>query len=190
MAFAFSSKILPYHLLSTAGLLVGWGLGGWLGNQGLTKAIYALGYVPGHINPLVTGSPPLTVGVYIFFHNWQASLATALSGIWFPGVPFITLVLNGVLVGIVSDLTPITTMFAAAILPHGIIELPSFVIAGSAGIKLGVDFLRSFGKPGTTLRATARQTVYLLIGLAVLFFIAGFIEGNITPWIMRMAGWS
>ena len=154
------------------------------------KAIFDMGYVPGKINPLVTGSPPLSVGVYIFFHNWQASLATALSGIWFPGVPFVTLVLNGVVIGVASDLAPNAAMLAAAILPHGIIELPSFVLAGSAGIKLGVVFLRSFGNPGPALQATARQTVYLLLGLAVLFFVAGFIEGNVTPWIMGMAGWS
>ena len=81
-------------------------------------------------------------------------------------------------------------MLAAAILPHGIIELPSFVLSGSAGIKLGVVFLRSYRSPGPALQATARQTVNLLLGLAVLFFVAGFIEGNVTPWIMGMAGWS
>ena len=192
--FAFTLQNLKYHLLSAAGLGLGWLLGLWIGNNGLTGVIYALGYVPGKINPLVTGSAPLTVGVYIFFHNWQASLATALSGIWFPAMPFVGLLLNGILVGVVSDLVPNPTMLAAALLPHGVIELPAFVLAGSAGIKLGVVFLRSFRNPAPgkigEFHRVARQTLYLILGLALLFFIAGFIEGNITPIVMRMAGWT
>ena len=192
--FTFTRRNLRYHLLSAAGLGLGWLLGVWIGNNGLTGVIYALGYVPGKINPLVTGSAPLTVGVYIFFHNWQASLATALSGVWFPAMPFVGLLLNGILVGVVSDLAPNPTMLAAALLPHGMIELPAFVLAGSAGIKLGVVFLRSFRNPAPEktgeFHRVARQTLYLIIGLALLFFIAGFIEGNITPAVMRMAGWT
>ncbi len=193
-AFALSSRNLGYHLLSAAGLIAGWLLGIWIGNNGLSQLVYALGYVPGRINPAVTGAAPITVGVYIFFHNWEASLATALSGVWFPGIPFVTLMLNGVLVGALSDVVPNSTMLAAALLPHGVIELPSFVLAGSAGIKLGVAFFRSFRNPApesaSTFHAVARQTVYLIIGLALFFFIAGLIEGNLTPVIMRMAGWS
>jgi stage II sporulation protein M len=192
--FAFARQNVKYHLLSAAGLGLGWLLGVWIGNNGLTGVIYALGYVPGKINPIVTGSTPLTVGVYIFFHNWQASLAIALSGIWFPALPFVNLLLNGILVGVVSDLAPNPTMLAAALLPHGVIELPAFVLAGSAGIKLGVVFLRSLRNPAPEkieeFHTVARQTLYLIIGLALLFFIAGFIEGNITPILMRMAGWT
>lgn len=192
--FALSTRNLGYHLLSAAGLVTGWLLGIWIGNNGLSHLIFSLGYIPGRINPSVSGAAPLTVGVYIFFHNWEASLATALSGVWFPGIPFVTLMLNGVMVGVVSDLVPNSTMLAAALLPHGIIELPSFVLAGSAGIKLGVAFLRSSrnSDPESTnsFHTVTRQTLYLVIGLALLFFIAGFIEGNITPMIMRMAGWS
>jgi uncharacterized membrane protein SpoIIM required for sporulation/drug/metabolite transporter superfamily protein YnfA len=192
--FTFSLQNLQYHLLSAAGLGLGWLLGLWIGNNGLTGAIYALGYVPGKINPIVTGSAPLAVGVYIFFHNWQTSLGTALSGIWFPAMPFVNLLLNGLLVGVVSDLVPNSTMLAAALLPHGIIELPAFVLAGSAGIKLGVFFLRSFWNPDPEkteeFHRVARQTLYLIIGLALFFFIAGFIEGNVTPIVMRMAGWT
>jgi stage II sporulation protein M len=105
-----------------------------------------------------------------------------------------------VILGVVYYLTPNATMFVAAIFPHGIIELPSFIIAGSAGMKLGVAFLRAHGfnfskedKPVDSAKMenfnqVARETIYVLVGLAVLFLIAGFIEGNITPIIMRAAG--
>jgi uncharacterized membrane protein SpoIIM required for sporulation len=101
---------------------------------------------------------------------------------------------------VVYHLTPNATMFVAAIFPHGSIELPSFIIAGSTGVKLGVAFLRAHGfstknKEGAPdsdierFHEVARETIYVLVGLAVLFLIAGFIEGNITPIIMRAAGW-
>jgi stage II sporulation protein M len=193
-AFALDSRNLGYHMLSAAGIVAGLLLGMWIGDHGLNSAILAMGYIPGRINPLVSGAPPLTTGVYIFFHNWEASLATALSGVWMPAIPFAALLLNGVLIGVVSGLAPNTTMLMAALLPHGIIEVPSFVLAGSAGIKLGVAFMRSFGssdpKRTEDFHKVARQTVYLIIGLALLFFIAGLIEGNLTPVIMRMYGWT
>lgn len=192
--FTLNSRNAIYHALSAIGLILGWVLGIWIGNNGLTSVLYALGYVPGKINPLVTGSAPFVVGFYVFFHNWETALATALSGVWFPMIPFVTLLLNGALVGVVSDVVPNTTMLVAALAPHGVIELPSFVLAGSAGIRLGVAFFRSMRSPGPQsgqeLHAIARQTIYVVIGLALLFFIAGIIEGNITPVIMRMAGWS
>jgi len=191
--FALNSRNAIYHALSAVGLVLGWWLGVWIGNSGLVPALYLMGYAPGRINPLVTGSAPLVVGFYVFFHNWETALATALSGVWFPLIPFVTLLLNGALVGVVSDLVPNTTMLVAALAPHGVIELPSFVLAGSAGIRLGVAFYKSMRSPGPQtdqeLHTVARQTVYVVIGLALLFFIAGAIEGNVTPVIMRMAGW-
>jgi len=193
-SFTLDVRNVPYHVLASFALLVGILLGERIGTQGLTQVFYALGYVPGKINPLVTGSAPGTVGVYIFFHNWEAALSTALSGVWFSAASFVTLVLNGALIGVVVDLVPNTTMLLAALLPHGVIELPSFVVASSAGIKLGVTFLKwvRSGDAGdeTAFHVAARQTVYVVIGLALFFFVAGFIEGNITPVIMKMAGWS
>ena len=73
------------------------------------------------------------------------------------------------------------------------------------GIKLGYAALRRlFG--GTTprnnaeetlsagsddyLSRTLRQTVYVVVGLAPLFLIAGLIEADVTPIIMRMFGWT
>jgi uncharacterized membrane protein SpoIIM required for sporulation len=193
-AYALDLQNLPYHGLSALSMALGWFVGVHVAQNGLTQLIEGLGYSAGQINPLVSGSLPLSLGVYIFFHNWQVSLATALSGIWFSAAPFVTLFLNGVVVGAVSGLVPNTTMLLAAILPHGIIEIPSFVLAGSVGMKLGVAFLRSVRSedPSATeeFHRVARKSVYIVVGLALLFFVAGIIEGNITPVVMKMAGWS
>lgn len=191
--FALDVRNVIYHVLSASAVLIGLFLGSWIASKGLTQAIYGLGYVPGKMNSFATNSIPLALSVYIFLHNWQVSLATALSGVWLSVAPFTTLVLNGVILGVVSDLIPNKVMLLAALVPHGVIEVPSFVLAGSAGIKLGVAFSRSrrdHDQESTLeFHNVARQTVYIAVGLALLFFIAGLIESNVTPVIMRMAGW-
>ncbi len=185
---------LKYHAAAAAAMVLGTGAGIAVGDGGLAQGLLQGGYAPGRINPLVANSVPFSLGFYIFLHNWQVSMATALSGVWFSVAPLTELMLNGVILGIAYTLTPNFTMFAAAIFPHGVLEIPSFVLAGSAGIRLGVWFWRSARSddPGSTVRfyAVARQSVYIVVGLALLFLVAGFIEGNVTPIIMRMYGWS
>jgi len=137
--------------------------------------------------------PPI-LGLDIFLNNWLVSIATGLAGLGF-GVPsFATIMFNGFLLGIVLQLSPTTTMFNAAILPHGIIEIPSFILAGSTGIKLGYAALKAKFSPSdenySYLSKVLRQAVYVLVGLAPLFFIAGLIEADLTPTIMRMFGWT
>ena len=200
--FVFAKGNLIYHLASAFAFLAGVGVGSYVAVNGLSSAILTLGYQEGRINPTILKAIPLSEGFDIFLHNWTVSLATGLSGIWLVVPSLVTLGFNGVILGVVYHLTPSTTMFVAAIFPHGIIEIPSFVIAGSTGVKLGVAFLRAHGysasknkegerpadKDVEKFHQVARETVYVLIGLAILFFIAGFIEGNITPMIMRAAG--
>ncbi len=85
-------------------------------------------------------------------------------------------------------------MLLAVILPHGIIEIPSFLLAGSVGVKLGYAATKARTQPGPKgkeyLATVLRQAVYIVIGLAPLFLIAGLIEADLTPFIARMFGWT
>jgi stage II sporulation protein M len=192
--FTFERSNLRYHILSASSIICGLFLGELVAEGGLTQIIYQLGYVPGKMNSLVSSTTPISLGVYIFLHNWQVSLATALSGVWFSLPSAMALLLNGVVIGVVSELVPNKVMLLSALLPHGIIEIPSFVLAGSAGIRLGVVFYRFVTHGDESVRLgfyrVTKQTVYIVVGLALLFFVAGLIEGNVTPVIMKMAGWS
>jgi stage II sporulation protein M len=146
-----------------------------------------------------------SLGADIFLNNWLVSIATALSGLGFGAPSFLTIMFNGFILGVLVPLSTLTMLFAA-ILPHGIIEIPSFILAGSMGIKLGYAALRRLlGGPNPQsdaavealssgsddyLSRTLRQTVYVVVGLAPLFLIAGLIEADVTPIIMRMFGWT
>src|SRR5881296_216730 len=129
------------------------------------------------------------------------------AGIGFGAPSFATILFNGFILGLLVPLSTLT-MLLAAILPHGFIEIPSFILAGSIGIKLGYAGLRRFtgaervaddpvsdvgiGSADSDgyLSRTLRQTVYVVVGLAPLFLIAGLIEADITPIIMRLFGWT
>ncbi len=188
-------KNIPFHAASAVGLVLGILLGNFVSNNGF-KQYYldTLGYQPGRLNPLLTQVIPPALGVDLFLHNWQVSIAAALSGIGFGFPSFETILFNGFILGLLGPLIPTLAMLLAVILPHGIIEIPSFLLAGSVGVKLGYAATKAKTRPGPEskeyLATVLRQAVYIVIGLAPLFLIAGLIEADLTPFIARMFGWT
>ena len=71
--------------------------------------------------------------------------------------------------------------FWGLILPHGLLELSSVIVAGAAGLRLGWALI----SPGDRTRADAlaaegRRSVTIVAGLIVTFLVAGTIEGFVT----------
>lgn len=197
--FVIGPRNFPFHALSALAFALGIYMGYYVSVNGVAGFFLSLGYQPGHGNSLL-GNLPVPVlpvlGIDIFLNNWLVSIATALSGLGFGAPSFITIMFNGFILGVLlaPQLSPSLTMFLAAILPHGIIEIPSFVLSGSVGIRLGYAAWKARFRGGPEnseyLSKTLRLAVYVVVGLAPLFFIAGLIEADITPWIMRMFGWT
>jgi uncharacterized membrane protein SpoIIM required for sporulation len=72
--------------------------------------------------------------------------------------------------------------FSAAIAAHGVLEIMAVVLAGGAGMRLGL----SLAVPGdltrgASLRAGAREAVLLVLGTIPMFIVAGVVEGFLTP---------
>jgi uncharacterized membrane protein SpoIIM required for sporulation len=102
------------------------------------------------------------------------------------GIPTIlVLVLNGANVGVAAGLFHAAGdpgHFWGLILPHGLLELTAVFIAGGAGLRLGWAIIA----PGDRTRREAladegRRSVVIVIGLVVVFAIAGALEGYVTP---------
>jgi stage II sporulation protein M len=191
--FIINPRNVPFHILSVSAFLIGIFLGIYVSSNGVSQYLVSLGYQPGHINPLVLQSIPPVLGLDIFLNNWLVSIATGLAGLGF-GIPsFATILFNGFILGVLVPLSPTLIMLYAAILPHGIIEIPSFIIAGSIGMKLGYaawkTWIRHDSESHEYLSRILRQTVFIVVGLAPVFLVAGLIEADVTPVIMRMFGW-
>jgi len=197
--FVIGPRNLPFHALSALAFALGIYMGYYVSVNGVASFFLSLGYQPGHGNSLLAQLPVPALpvlGIDIFLNNWLVSIATALSGLGFGAPSFITIMSNGFILGVLlaPQLSPSLTMFLAAILPHGIIEIPSFVLSGSVGMRLGYAAWKARFRRGPEndeyLSKTLRLAVYVVVGLAPLFFIAGLIEADLTPWIMRMFGWT
>jgi uncharacterized membrane protein SpoIIM required for sporulation len=95
------------------------------------------------------------------------------------------LVFNGLNIGVAGGLfwqAGEAGKFFGLILPHGLLELTSIVIAGAAGLRLGWALIAPGDRTrGEALADEGRRSVVLIIGLMLCFVVAGFIEAFVTP---------
>ncbi|WP_084528459.1 stage II sporulation protein M [Nocardia crassostreae] len=87
----------------------------------------------------------------------------------------------GVSAGLMADAGRLDSLFGY-ILPHGMLELTAIFVAGGAGLKLGWTLI----DPGRSSRAAAlarqgRATAVIALGLVVVLFVSGLLEGFVTP---------
>lgn len=192
--FAVSPRNLGFHAIAVVAFLSAYVFGEFVSVGGMRDALLSIGYLPGRINQEFLQLQAPFLSLDLFFHNWMVSMNVAFAGAAFVFPTVSALFFNGWIIGIIRPLTPSQAMFLAAILPHGAVEIPAFLLSGSAGIRLGVQTARALRLQGperlTAIRNSLRETTLIVLGLAPLYLIAGVIEGTITPIIMRMYGWS
>jgi stage II sporulation protein M len=127
--------------------------------------------------------------VFIFVRNATALLISfALSPI-FCLVPILALTLNGWVIAFVSTTVVQEKSLGfvlAGLLPHGIIELPAFIIGEAAALSFGAMLIAAlFKKRGERLSIPRlKQSLkYLIIALALLL-PAAIIETFVTPLLL------
>jgi stage II sporulation protein M len=134
--------------------------------------------------------PPVAMMFFILAKNVMALLFSFILSPLLCIVPVGALVLNGILIGLVAvpvvSLTSVGYMLAA-VLPHGVIEIPALVIGEAAALSTGVAIMmvpfrvEARNDLGPTLR---RNLKYLGIALALLVPAAA-IETFVTPLFLR-----
>lgn len=143
---------------------------------------------------IMASDNPLIRSGLIFANNARASVLTLLLGAGFGLVPLGVLLTNGSIIGLLigfSSGTPLQELaglprdplfFAAALLPHGIIELPAVLVVAAWGLKLGLaPWLPSAaGARAAIWRTTARESLQILVPVLVLLLVAAVIEANVT----------
>lgn len=145
----------------------------------------------GSIGPLAGGT---WQGVWaVFVNNVRATTVAMVFGIAAGIVPALVLLANGGLLGALvglawTGLTPLSlALLPLAILPHGIIELPTLVVAAAWGLKLGLAWLTpaAAGHRGRVFVATLREAVAIYALVIVLLFTAAAIEMLLTYALLR-----
>ncbi len=177
---AFVARHPGLHVLAAA-LLVAGAVGGWL-----LAAPYE-GLVTASIDARLATHSPRTAVVAFTTNNVGVAVSTAFSGLAL-GVPAgVSLVFNGALLGVLGRLEVAPVVLVAFVVPHGVIELPAFVIAGALGFSLGADAWRARrGRLDRRGLADALERGFrVLVGVAVLLAVAGLLEGLVSPYYFR-----
>jgi uncharacterized membrane protein SpoIIM required for sporulation len=180
---------VPTALLSTlVAALLGW----WIGTHPDVQATIAapselreLTRPGGEYESYYSSHPAASFAAQVWTNNAQAAAICLVLGI-FLGLPVIwILLLNmlnlGIGFGLMTSAGRLDT-FLGLVLPHGLLELTAVFVAAGTGLRLGWTLI----DPGPRTRRTAlaeegRAALGMAIGLALVLFIAGAIEGFVTP---------
>jgi uncharacterized membrane protein SpoIIM required for sporulation len=102
------------------------------------------------------------------------------------GVPVLLILATNVLnVGIAGALMAYhgrVALFFGLILPHGLLELTAIFVAGAVGLRIFWSWVSPGPVPRLqSLAHEARSAAGMAMGLAVVLFVSGVIEGFVTP---------
>jgi len=130
---------------------------------------------------------------YLFWHNLRAELVMIALGVFSFGVlGIIALIGNFALIGAVLGLVNLVNISPLAvllggILPHGIVELPSVVLACATALHMGLRLVtpeteRSIGE---TMIVTFADVIKILVAVCIpMLILAALLEANLTPRIL------
>lgn len=133
---------------------------------------------------------PLLVMLLIFLNNAFKSLLALLLGAGLGIIPVVFVAGNGIILGMLAHTISKehgTLFVLAAILPHGIIELPVVLISAGIGLRLGYAVYLSMKGVRTEIKPELRQGIRFYLRIIVpLLFVAAVIETFITPLIASL----
>jgi len=142
------------------------------------------------IRALLSREPSLTalessgLAMLIMSHNWQIGLASASSGV-LVATPLLISAVNGYVIGLaVGFLKPIVgEPIELKLIPHGIVEVPAFILCCSLGLKLSRAVASSLRR-GSSLSSELLESIALAAaGTLPLFIAAAIIEAFISPYM-------
>jgi stage II sporulation protein M len=129
----------------------------------------------------------LAIAIALFLNNLQACIILFLGGVTFGILTIFVLATNGIVVGAVAQVVNELQgdlFVVAALLPHGIFELPALFIAGALGLMLAGSIRRELYEDGDAAADARRYTVVFAKTVLPLLVLAAITEAFITPGII------
>ncbi|WP_393058468.1 stage II sporulation protein M [Streptomyces sp. LN549] len=180
---------IPTAVLSVLlAALMGW----WIGTHPEVQSAIAapedlrrLTSPGGEYETYYSSHPAASFAAQVWTNNAQAAAMCLVLGA-FLCVPVIWILFVNVLnlavgIGLMSSAGRLDT-FLGLILPHGLLELTAVFVAAGTGLRLGWTVI----DPGPYTRRAAlaqqgRAAIGMALGLALVLFVSGVIEGFVTP---------
>jgi stage II sporulation protein M len=132
---------------------------------------------------------PFSMMILILFNNSVKCFIIVLLGVLLGIVPIIFVTVNGFIIGatIFEVKTLLGLPFALMVLlPHGIIETPSFLISCAIGFHLGNELLSRIKGKGEIGIEFKTGMKFFLLRILPLLFLAAFVESYVTPFIINL----
>ncbi|MEU7012032.1 stage II sporulation protein M [Streptomyces sp. NPDC046332] len=180
---------VPTAVLSTlVAVLIGW----WIGTHpevqsaiGAPAELREMTRPGGQYETYYSSHPAASFAAQVWTNNAQAAAMCLVLGAFlcFPvlWILFLNMLNLGVAIGLMSAAGRLDVMLGL-LLPHGLLELTAVFVAAGTGLRLGWTLI----EPGPMTRRAAlaeegRAAVGMAIGLALVLFVSGLIEGFVTP---------
>lgn len=180
---------IPTAVLSTlVAALIGWWIGAHPEVQsaiGAPEELRRLTRPGGEYETYYSSHPAASFAAQVWTNNAQAAAMCLTLGaflcvpvIW---ILFLNMLNLGVGIGLMSSAGRLD-VFLGLVLPHGLLELTAVFVAAGTGLRLGWTVI----DPGPQTRRSAlaergRAALGMAIGLALVLFVSGLIEGFVTP---------
>jgi len=146
--------------------------------------------------------PPFTEDLYFYIflnnigHFWNPIRMLVWVPLFGTFILGLELLLNGVVIGALSVIVGMTdgiSYLIVGLVPHGVIEIPAFVLQFASIILWHVTIIdvlmaKIIGEKvdGAKFKQGIKDTIILAIASVMLFMIAAFIETYITPYMLGM----
>ena len=141
-------------------------------------------------------SPALDIHLVlqIFIQNIIASAVALFGGIFLGLGSLLVVAVNGFVLGYIftwllssQSVTGHTlVLIFGGLAPHGILELPAFLIAAALGLRLGWEWMseNAKGNRWPVFRSNLKQALISLPVVVLVLFIAAIIEVFVSGWIV------
>lgn len=131
---------------------------------------------------------PISIMLVIFLNNAVKSLFAIVLGAGFGIIPIIFVGGNGIILGLIANEVSKQQgiiFVLAALLPHGIIEIPMILISAGLGLRLGYFMYISLRGEKKDMRAELTGSLRIYVRLIMpLLFVSAMIETFVTPVIV------
>lgn len=122
----------------------------------------------------------------IFLQNAEASALALFGGILLGLSSVVIVFLNGFIIGFVvvallslpGDAAHNFAFVFLGLAPHGIFEIPAFLLASALGLRLGVEWIlkSSIGRRGQVFVENLKRAIYVIPLIGIMLLIAAFVE--------------
>ncbi|MFA5331395.1 MAG: stage II sporulation protein M [Methanoregula sp.] len=163
---------------------------GWVGSMNdpsIGESLMAL--FQNEIAGQISIDHPVDLCVKLFANNFEACILLFLGGASIGLLTLAILGINGIVIGAVTQIVSQThsaLYLAAALVPHGIFEIPAFIISASLGFVLAQALIAEWYGAGDAATEAQKLGKLFLCVVLPLIAVAAVVEAFITPAVLQM----